>query len=322
MPQHLPKLNAPFVWVPGVGCDATALARLRTAFPRPVLPMGEAWFMGGERLMFTNLMGDLSTLPVADLFNPLFEITSGTGSFGPYDEWTEWFHYLFAQLTPRAHEQYVASLVEPLISGFITQHPAGAGPEPYQGFRRDVLQTLGQSLMQRHCWADGRVVLGTMLHRYKSANVGLWYWFDASGDFSASMFFCLKYLAPDQIEPWLTSVLEISCPYWRAQVLVWFVGAHAMLTGSQEQLSEFDSARRPQMDWENSHCLKGRYSGDHRDDAPPPPPFLAVANRIEAQRVLHAFLTEDRCLEWVLSIAKHPELEAELAELPDRFWEL
>jgi hypothetical protein len=322
MTRRPQQSTEPFVWTPGAGSDAAALGRLRAAFPRPAAPMGEAWFMGSERLMFHNLMGDVSALPVADLFAPLMEITSGTSSFGPYDEWKEWCHYLLPRLIPRAHEQYVASLLEPLISAFITQYPVGVAVEPYQGFRRDALQTLGQCLMERHCWAEGRLVLGTMLHRHENTHVGLWAWFDASGDFTASMFFCSKYLTPDEIEPWLVSVLGITCPHWRAQVIVWFVGAHAMLTGGLPQISDLDTAQRPQMTWENSHCLTGSYSGDHSDDAAPPPPFLPAANRDAILRTLRQHLTQDRVLEWLLSIAAVDYLEVELAELPDRFCDL
>jgi hypothetical protein len=322
MSQRPQKFPQPFVWTPGAGCDAAALARLRAAFPRPAEPMGEAWFMGGDRLMFGNLMGQLSAVPVADLFTPLFEITSGTASFGAYEEWNKWVHYLVAQLTPRAHEDYVAPLLEPLISAFITQYPAGIAVEPYQGFRRDALQTLGSCLMERHCWAEGKVVLGTMLHRCEITNDGVWFWCDASGDFSASMFFCLKYLAPDEIAPWLTSVLAIECPHWRAQIIVWLVGAHEMLTGRQQQASEFYGIHRPQMHWENSHCLKGDYSGDHSGKAPPPAAFLSTENRAATLAVLKAFMTPDRFLDWLLSITEHEYLEAELAELPDRFVEL
>jgi hypothetical protein len=319
---HAPSANVPpFVWSPGRGCDEAALARLRAAFPRPAKPMGEAWFMGAERHLFSNLMGDIRSVPVADLFAPLFEIASGTGSFGPYREWRDWLDYLLPRLTPRAHEQYAASLVEPLISAFITQYPDGAVTEPYPGFRHDALRTLGQCLMEPHCWADGRVALGAMLHRYRNPNVGVWFWYDASRDFSASMFFCLKLLAADEIRPWLTSVLQIACPHWRAQVIVWFVGAYGLLTGEQLQVSELDTVTRPSMVWEHSHCLHGDYAG-HAPDAPPAPPFLTVETRSEVLRVLKATITPDRYLEWLMSIADYDYLEAELAELPDRFVEL
>ena len=43
-----------FRWHPGQGPDEAALARLRRAFPKPAVPMGEAWFMGVERYLFED----------------------------------------------------------------------------------------------------------------------------------------------------------------------------------------------------------------------------------------------------------------------------
>ncbi len=91
-----------FLWIPGQGIDRLALARLRSHFPQPSEPMGEAWFMG-ERRMFTYLLGDLDRLPVEALQEPLAELASGTGSFGPQAEWQAWYPYLLGALLPRSH---------------------------------------------------------------------------------------------------------------------------------------------------------------------------------------------------------------------------
>ena len=90
-----------FEWQPGAGIDSRALARLRANLPRPAQPMGEAWFMGKERRLFHELQGDLDALCVSQLQAPLGEIASGTSSFGPRDEWREWYHHLLGRLLPR-----------------------------------------------------------------------------------------------------------------------------------------------------------------------------------------------------------------------------
>ncbi len=83
-----------FFWRPGIGIDATALARLKSHFPRPKEPMGEAWFMGTERRIFHELEGNIAELSARDLQAPLAEIATGTSSFGPYAEWSAWRGFL------------------------------------------------------------------------------------------------------------------------------------------------------------------------------------------------------------------------------------
>ena len=174
----------PFQWTPGDGYDEEALTRLQRAFPRPKEPMGEAWFMGKTRSMYTGLMGDLDALSVDELVEPLSEIATGTRSFGPFTEWTEWFHYLLGHLVPRSHVS--DSLLETLITAFMSLYPDGIDNEPYRGFGSDVLNTLGRCMMDRTCWADGRIVVGRLLHGGGWSGTGGWPRGDASGDFSAS----------------------------------------------------------------------------------------------------------------------------------------
>ena len=128
-----------FTWTPGNGCCLEALSRIRDNFRRPSQPMGEAWFMGNERHMYTELFADIDVLPAKELVRPLEAIISGTNSFGYYEEWNVWYHYLLGRLLFRCHERWVDYLLEFLVGGFITQHPDGIEPEPYSGFRLDAL---------------------------------------------------------------------------------------------------------------------------------------------------------------------------------------
>lgn len=283
--------------------------------------MGEAWFMGDARRMFTELEGELSALGVDKLQAPLEEIASGVRSFGPRQEWHDWYHYLLSQTIPRAHEAFVSPLLEWLITGFMAIHPDGVPHPPYKAFLADVTCTLGRCLMERACWRGNHIVVGSFLHRSNHNPAGVWRWWDASGDFSSSMFFCLKYLPADCVRGWLQSVLAIPAPHWRAQVLVWFAGAHAMLTGATRWPSEFLLDARPAIDWAWSHCL-GPPSTSHEQDRPTGRHFLPEASRSIALKCVRTHFTDDVFLDWLLSLSSVPYLVAEVADIPQVFEEL
>jgi hypothetical protein len=304
----------PFLWIPGQGVDASALARLRAHFTRPSEAMGEAWLMGDNRQMFDALLGDLDLLPTSALQEPLGEIASGTSSFGPRPEWDAWFHYLLGALVPRSHEAFVSYLLEYLVSGFIALHPNGVHRAPYAGFRDDVLMTLGRCMMDAQCWKGSDIVVGRVLHRPHGT------WGDTSGDLSASMCLCLKYLPSSQVEPWLRSVLAIPSPHWRAQLMVWMVGAHDMLNGTATWPSQWPEGAYPAVDWEWSHCLKpalATLAGDGNDSVGNP--FLPEDSRAQALLCLEAYFSPAGYAEWLDSIRTVPSLENALGDTPLTF---
>jgi len=312
------KLNS-FLWIPGKGVDAAALKRLQSHFPRPKEPMGEAWFMGPERQMFPELLGDLDALPVREIQIALGEISSGTSSFGPMEEWNSWYHYLLAQALPRPHDGSLASLLESLVTGFMAVYPNGVYSAPYKQFREDVISTLGKCMMEKSCWVGSQIAVGRILHRSNNNPAGVWCWWDASGDFSSSMFFCLKYLPEELIGNWFRSVLAIPSPHWRAQVLVWLVGAHDILTGATNWPSEFDMNARPVVHWEWSHCLAPRLAERDVSGAPVMRTFLAEAVRNDLLDLVHLHFTQDVFLDWLASISAVPYLESELGQIPTAF---
>lgn len=311
-----------FLWKPGDGVDAVALERLRANFPKPATPMGEAWFMGTEREMYPELLGDLAEVATEDLQKPLGEIASGTSSFGPMEEWKTWFHYLMGQVLPRSHEAYVTYLLESLVTAFMALYPNGVYQEPYTGFRDDTLSTLGRAIMDGECWNGADIAIGKVLRRSNNNPAQVWIWWDASGDFTASMFFCMKYLDQHAIEPWLRSVLDNASPHWRAQIMVWFVGAHDILTGIVEWPSDFSMEARPYIGWEWSHCLRAELAATDDSGSPPTSGFIPAAARETALKVIRAYFTEDNFLGWLDSIAALPYLEEELAEIPSTFEKL
>lgn len=130
-----------FLWIPGQGPDRAALERMRSHFSRPREAMGEAWFMGEQGRMFTELLGNLDEISTFDLQKPLEEIANGLICFGRFEEWIAWYHYLLAALMPRAHEVFVDSLVEYLVTCFIAAYRDGVSDAPYPGFREDALLT-------------------------------------------------------------------------------------------------------------------------------------------------------------------------------------
>lgn len=308
-----------FLWKPGQGVDYLALERIRAQCPRPAEPMGEVWFMGEERRLFRELLGNLDDMTTQDVQKPLEEIANGTSSFGPMEEWTNWYHYLLGALIPRSHESFFSYLLELLMTGFMAVYPNGIYREPYEGFGEDVLVTLGRCMMDSTCWNGLDIAIGHILCQSDDNPNRVWVWWNASGDFSASMFFCLKYLPESSVESWLRSVFDIPSPHWRAQVIVWLVGAHGILNNVIRWPSEFSMEARPYIGWEWSYCLRGDIPARDASGAPPMATFIPEAARTSALNLVQSYFTEDRFLEWLDCIATVSYLKSELAEIPSMF---
>jgi hypothetical protein len=131
------------------------------------------------------------------------------------------------------------------------------------------------------------------------------------------MFFCLKYLAHEQIEPWLRSVFAIQCPYWRAQLLVWLISAYDILLG-QIQPCEFGQSGRPKIDWSGTEYLNGNYSGNWNAGVELPP-FLPASNCERALEVILSCVTPALFEASRAAIAGIDDLRIELGDLPERF---
>ena len=309
---------SPFRWVPGEGPDPTALGRLTDAFAKPKKPMGEAWFIAPEREMYPQLFNDLELLSDSEILDPLREII-GPSCFGPHDEWTEWFHYLFPRLLQRDWGRTVYDPVELIISAFIAQHPDSSGETPYAGFTDDALWTLGQYIMSPHCWPGGVLHATRCLNKYRRVD-GAFGWYDADGLLSASFFFCLKYLPRNQVRPWLESAISIPNFYWRSQVVVWFVGAHPVLTGVIDQPSQLPEVGPCEIRWDASYSLSGNYTGNFEQPIRLTP-FVPDANKSEAFETIRNLDLTEFLLEWQTS-PSFQDLASETAGLPDRFHQL
>ncbi len=169
------ETSAPFVWIPGQGIDAEASLRLQHRYPRPSQPMGEAWFMGEERGVFTSLLEceatALSSFEVDVCFS---EMLGGVRSFGTLDfapryEWESWFLYFLVQFTAPEHIAEEYGWASTLISGLMMFYPdADHLREHDPQFRSDVLATLGRVLMESFFWMDGEINIRHELHQIKS----------------------------------------------------------------------------------------------------------------------------------------------------------
>ncbi|HEY4371168.1 MAG TPA: hypothetical protein VGN52_04560 [Burkholderiales bacterium] len=292
---------ADFRWAIGAGPDEWALARMRKAFPRPREPMGEAWFMGKQRRMFTELIeNDITGLRPAALIDPLREIASGTGSFGRMREWRDWFNHLLPHLVPMAGPPNGGEIRELLISGFFTQYPADMPYLPYREFRADALATLGCTIMGAGDWSGNPPMLKRMVGDDGRFANEAWPWRGTGGDISACLFFCLRYLPVSTIGDWAASALTIDDPHWRAQLMIWLVGARRILGNPKAQPADL-SDQYPSIEWSLADCLKGNYSGSFAEPVVPEP-FIPIANRSAFDRAVAAFFTPQLRQGWIDSI--------------------
>jgi hypothetical protein len=315
--RRKPAAARPFVWQPGIGVDDAAVERMRDQFRRPAVAMGEAWFMGERRRMYDWLLGDLRTFTVEQLRDPLEEIASGNSSFGPMDEWTNWYRYLLAQLVTRHDEASFDSLYQRLVTAFMAVHPLGI-EEVYPGFANDALQSLGRCLMDPSRWTGNRLAVSEPQDPAQGGRREAMDWDVACGDFSAGMFFCTKYLDEAQLDGWLDSVFAIDCPLWTTQLYVWLLEAHPLLSGEIVQMADIKFDPFTNVAWLGTHVLKGDYSGAH-DPARSPVPFLSPGRGGTVLAAVRRNLSEDKYFEWLDALKPAAYLQFELGDRPSRF---
>ena len=147
-------------------------------------------------------------------------------------------------------------------------------------------------------------------------------WWNASGDLSASLFFCMKYLPASQVGAWFRSTLEITAPQWRAQMMVWLVGAHGMLSAPGHWPSELSIEAYPAVTWELSHSLSAKAAAQARPDTAPVLSWLSDDARTGVLEEAKAYFTQAVFLEWLQSIDSDEALKRELADIPATFEQL
>lgn len=307
-----------FTWAPGQGCDLNSLLRLKSHFPKPPpQPMGEAWFMGDERHMFNNLSVSADCLSIAELYEAFEEITSGLSAFGYLEEWWDWYHYLLVTYLEKANQnQYKDNLIENCVSGYIACYSLATNDPPYKEFENDVLNTLGRMIMNPGNWNGSNIVIGNILHQPAQNSSDPWGWWEASSDLSSSLFFCLKHLPDRLINCWFKSVLEIPSPHWKAQLLVWLVGAHPLIAGDIRKLSKLPD--NPHIGWEGSYLLSGHYTRENFNGTQTSE-VISINKRKAISTCINEYFSEDSYIEWLEIISKHDYLMAEITGIINTF---
>ena len=240
------KNQAPYLWIPFQGIEEAASLRLQQSFPRPEEMMGEAWFMSETRKMYPELLErDFLSFSPSEIEKYIGEASSGVRCFpGTNSEpiWRQWFSYFLAQIcTKRAMYNHLP-LVTSLVSDFVTLYPDTEKlrtDDPQ--FLRDVLATLGRSLMESYWWSYAEIDLtrakrGAWDQRFMS-----WEYYTPNKTFSSLMFLCWKYLEAEQIELWFHSVVEARAKgankgsHWQMQLMFWLLEVKPILDGKETE---------------------------------------------------------------------------------------
>jgi hypothetical protein len=312
-----------YKWVPCKGPAAEAVERMRTHFRKPRQPMGEAWFMSTERYLYTELSEKpLGEIGVDTLSDCLWEIASGTGSFGHRDEWDKWFRFLLPDLVLRGHETDAFDfLLEHAVTAFIVIFWDGLGGE-YEGFRDDALNSLGRCLMKEEMWGDceraeGKHPYGIFLKWQDEAGASElagWGAGKTSDVLSASLFFCLKYLRAEEIPPWVESLAAIEDSYFRAALAVWLLGAYDILKEVPVRAERIEKSN-PRIGWHNSFLLEP--SSGRKQPTKDWRNFLPPENCAAFLREIRRSVTPEVLLSWAEAFSADELLSANLLNTAD-----
>jgi len=286
--------------------------------------------MGSPRVVYDWLLEKtVAEIPFEDLRKVQEEIASGLKNFGHADSWADWYGYLLPDCVDRAFEGHLEYLIEYLVTAFMAVMPDSSEPLRYSTFRRDGLSTIGQAIMAPTLWPDGPRRSTGCLHRATTTPTGYPIWGEASGDFSASMFFCLKYLDSDEIPVWTKSVFAIACPRWRAQILVWLCGAKDVIDGKiahPAELADLYKEGRVNVGWALSHLIgaDNRAHEEERNREARPVEFLPRMNRKSFDECVAGILSESLLSEWLESMMEAEPLFDHVSStaIPDRLRQL
>lgn len=327
-----------YKWIPKDGVSLDAVVRMKNHFLKPKQLMGEAWFIGKERRLYHELIDKpFAEIKPSDLSTEiLFEIASGTKSFGHREEWDEWFKYLLPQLILRSSESYFFSelLAQSIVSAFMNVYWNGI-PEEYSGFRNDVIDSLSLCLMNEELWCyyiDEKTNIiyprAKFLNTYKDGRDNLrldWNSGKANESLSALMFFCLKYLNPKEISSWVKSLFSINDIYWKGALMVWILGTYDIL--KQPIISPLMIEKsNPELKWENSHTLGSRYGSIDAEHLPDKD-FNDNKNFIPAENAecfveeINKHLTDELILDWAESFAGDSFVSESTFNIPELLME-
>ena len=207
-----------FVWKPGTPLDEAALDRLKQHFPKPSEPPPEAWFMGNKQNYYTWVVDTDPTEVDYRTAETYLQDTGGGIKYFPdlefaQQRWRYSFHYLLPYLVQHYDKYY---LLEDLVTYFMLLYPEGI-PDTYTEFRQDILDTLGSAIMRPHFWHN--VDLSPFIREHDRTSWDAYSTVFFSPIVSSAMYFCLKYLKPDEIKTWCESIFEINGTHWHYHLL-------------------------------------------------------------------------------------------------------
>src|SRR5215813_332139 len=298
-----------YQWIPGCGPSATSLERMRERIKKPDEPMGEAWFMSRERRLHSEMMEqDPLTLPVSYFGMVLEEIASGTKCFGHLEEWDQWFQFLLPSLIERSQESWV---LEDTLATFFNVFDNGI-TEIYDGFRDDVINSLSLCLMKSELWFDWVDEVTKMKTRRPEFlfDFGVtrgWNFRITRAEVSISLFFCLRYLRPEEIDGWVKSLAAINDPFWQAHLLVWLVGFN-------------DFINLPSTTWQKLKKAAPNISRGYADPIEPASDKLDFLPEVNVQAFLDKVRREinsETLFRWIDSFSHRFILKETLCDNPD-----
>jgi hypothetical protein len=303
-----------YQWIPGRGPSAPALKRMCEQIKKPEEPMGEAWFIAEKRLLYSEMMEqDPLTLPDRYLTDVLWEIASGTKCFGHLEEWDQWFQFLLPSLIKRSHQDW--RLLEDTMTAFFNVFENDI-TDTYDGFRDDVISSLSLCLMKEELWLDWVDELTKMKTcRPKFLAEGVephkWNGRKTTAEVSVSMFFCMKYLRPEEITSWVKSLVAINDSFWQAHLLVWVVGFDDFMKqppGTKERIKKAN----PIIRWQDDFLTEP--SSDQID-------FLPEANVQAFFDNVRQEINSEVLFRWIDSFSKRPALQETLWDIPDIYFD-
>jgi hypothetical protein len=243
----------------------------------------------------------------------LWEIASGTKNFGHLEEWDQWFRFLLPALTERSHDGW--KFLENTMTAFFNVFDNGI-TEIYDGFRDDAINSLSLCLMKSELWFDWVDEVTKMKTRRPKflADGGEpheWNCEETSAEVSVSLFFCLKYLRPEEIAGWVKSLTAIDDPFWRAHLLVWLVGFDDFINQPPAAKQRIEKAA-PSIGWQYDFLIEP--ASDERD-------FLPEANVQAFLDKVRQEINLETLFRWIDSFCHRPALQESLWNIPDIYFD-
>lgn len=282
-----------FLWkIPNPSPDNAALERMKYYFHKPSELMPVPWFMGEITYHTTLAKTPPDELNAKQLENALNDIAVGLVAFPKIPLiWQDWFRYLLPyaiRYIDKSSDWDSKSVLEATLIAFISVYPHQI-VEEYQGFREDVIYSLGTrifphiSSLDQLNLNDVSILWSPLTGDYP----GL------TDDFNIPMLFVLKYLEPFEITTWVSSIINIENYVWHFTLI--------------DRLLVFDKFLRLAQDWPKDGVLKPLFAVDGLVDAfcitimhfGTLDKFIPQTHRLAFEKELRKHLTREVLHSWV-----------------------